>query len=280
MKNLNPYLRYINKTSYLPNKNFVIAYDCRFFFVLSGTGEFLTENDKFRLKENTLVYYPSGVPYFIKSDQDNPLNFVTVNFDFTRNLEEIKNTLRPVKLCDFEKEKERPTQLEIDEEIFRFVLLIKNAYFVREDLESLSGFFRKDEVYSFELCHSILRCIILKIVINSLKSEKKNGVIEDTISFIKNNYDKEINVKTIANSIGYHPYYLSSLFKKHLGKTLSEYLSKVRLDCSIEYLLHTDISIKEIAYKCGFINAEHFSSKFKKAYGVSPLNYRKNNSII
>ena len=55
MEKLNPFLRYIAITSHLPNKDFVVAYDCRFFFVLSGEGELITDGKRFPLKENTLA---------------------------------------------------------------------------------------------------------------------------------------------------------------------------------------------------------------------------------
>lgn len=280
MKNLNPYVRYINKTDYLPNKQFVIAYDCRFFFVVSGKGEFLTQNNRYELSENNLVYYPSGVPYFIKSDEKDPLVFMSVNFDFTRNLEEIKKTLRPVKLRDFDKSKERPTHLEIDNENFRSCFILENAFFIKDDLLSLTKIFRREDSRLHELCHALLRCVILKIHVQLSAPEKTNEVLDIAINFIEKNFDKEINGKIIAQKLGYHPYYLSSLFKKHLGKTLSEYLLEVRLKFGLDLLIHTNTSVKEIAFKCGFINPEHFSVRFKKTYGTSPLNYRKRNSIV
>ena len=118
MKKLDPYLRYIATASYWPNKEFVKAYDCRFFFVLSGKGELRTEIGNFLLTENTLAYYPSGISYFIYSDTLDPLSFVTVNFDFTRLYPERATTLRPVSVRDFSPELERPTYTEITEERF------------------------------------------------------------------------------------------------------------------------------------------------------------------
>ena len=85
MKNLEPYLRYIATTDYLPNKFFVKAYDCRFFFVLSGKGVFKTETESYPLSANMLVYYPSGTAYFLSSDPNDPMMFVTVNFDFSNS---------------------------------------------------------------------------------------------------------------------------------------------------------------------------------------------------
>ena len=84
----------------------------------------------------------------------------------------------------------------------------------------------------------------------------------------------------MADSVGYHPYYISALFKKYYNKTLSEYLLEKRLKHSQELLLYTDKSVLEIATCSGFISADHFSTRFKKTYGVSPLKWRKENNII
>lgn len=279
MKNLNPYLRYIANTSNLPNKDFVMAYDCRFFFVLSGNGKFITENGNYDLTENTLIYYPCGIKYNIKSSKTNPLNFITVNFDFTNTLCEISKTLSPVKPCDFNPLNMRSTHLEVSE-IFSKEFMIKNALVIKNDLLSLAEIFKQNKEYSFYLGHALLRCVILKIAIQLSTPKKLNPTVDNAIDYIENNYHKQLSGKIIAKSLGYHPYYISALFKKHLGKTLSHYLLETKLNHALEMLLHTNKSILEIAYSCGFQNANHFSCKFKLIYGTSPTTWRKNNTII
>ena len=59
MKNLNPYLRFVAKTSHLPNKEFVKAYDCRFLFILSGDGKFITKSSCYDLSENSFMRFSS-----------------------------------------------------------------------------------------------------------------------------------------------------------------------------------------------------------------------------
>ena len=160
MKNLDPYLRYINITNNLPNKSFVKAYDCRFFFVLSGKGELLTETGKFPLSENTLAYYPPGISYFLSSSSDDPLSFVTVNFDFTRSYPHHATTLRPVKPQEFCSKNNRPTQNEISEKLFCSVFNIEHSFLLRNDFVSLFEISQKNEPYREELCSAFLKCII------------------------------------------------------------------------------------------------------------------------
>ena len=139
MNKLNPYLRYIAVSNYLPNKDFVKAYDCRFLFVLSGKGELCTYTETFPLRENTLAYYPSGLPYLLSSSKEEPMEFVSVNFDFTQSYPERRATLRPVKLSDFSPSIQRSTQNEVSEERFQNAFIIEHAFFLRDDLTSLSN---------------------------------------------------------------------------------------------------------------------------------------------
>lgn len=280
MTRLEPYLRYIAISNYLPNKDFVKAYDCRFFFVLSGKGELRTDTEVFALSENTLAYYPSGTPYLLVSDSENPLLFVSVNFDFTDTYPERKTTLRPVKLCDFSPELERPTQREISDRLFLSPFTVEHAFFLRDDLTTLSSLFGKNETYTKEMCSALLKYIILKTS-NHLKRETtENTVIEKVSAFIEQRYAQKLDNSTVAAHFGYHAYYLSSLFKLHTGKTLHRYITETRLRFSCDMLLNADMPISEIAVKCGFQNANHFSVRFKNQYKESPTRWRELNSII
>ena len=63
----------------------------------------------------------------------------------------------------------------------------------------------------------------------------------------------------------------------HLGNI---YVTETHLSSRCDMLLHTDMSISEIAAKCGFQNVNHFSVKFKNQYNESPTVWRRLNSVI
>ncbi len=63
-------------------------------------------------------------------------------------------------------------------------------------------------------------------------------------------------------------------FKSIYQTTPSNYIQQKRLEKSKELLTVSDLSIGNIAYKCGFKAISHFSKKFKENYGISPSNYR------
>ena len=65
-------------------------------------------------------------------------------------------------------------------------------------------------------------------------------------------------------------------FKKHSGRTLSEFLNHLRLQAACRELLENDRSVLEIALRCGFTQVSFFNRLFRRVMKVSPTDYRKN----
>ena len=90
------------------------------------------------------------------------------------------------------------------------------------------------------------------------------------IEYINNNFRSKVSLDTIAEICCVTPEYMSKVFKKETGFTFSEYLTYTRLKNAETLLKSSNLSITEIAYKCGFTDSNYFSVVFKKIYGVSP----------
>lgn len=113
-----------------------------------------------------------------------------------------------------------------------------------------------------------------------LLGEKKSSRLSDfyvkeAISYIEQNYHKNITVEEIAHSLGIDRSYFGKLFKKNMGKSPQQFLINYRMVKAAELLKTTQLSIGEIAQGVGYENQLHFSRAFKSAYGVSPREWRK-----
>lgn len=84
-----------------------------------------------------------------------------------------------------------------------------------------------------------------------------------------------ITVSSLAEYLGIDRSYLTFLFKKHLGVTPKEYITKLKMDQACRYLMDTEYSISQIANALGYEDLFVFSRAFKKIKGVSPSVYRK-----
>lgn len=96
------------------------------------------------------------------------------------------------------------------------------------------------------------------------------------IRYLDEHYKEKITVDELAKIANLSRSYFSCIFKDTTGKTLIEYITSLRLKHAAEMLCNSNWSISEICYESGFDSINHFNRVFKKEYGCSPLQYRKN----
>lgn len=98
--------------------------------------------------------------------------------------------------------------------------------------------------------------------------------------YIENNFSKKISLKEIAALIYMSESNFCKFFKKSTGITLSDYLNELRINEVCKLLLHSDDTIKNIAYTCGFESLSYFNRVFVKKKSITPSVYIKQNSKI
>jgi len=99
--------------------------------------------------------------------------------------------------------------------------------------------------------------------------------VRDVIAYINNNLCEELNLKKLASVSNLNPNYLSSVFRKETGECLSDYIMHKRIEDAKSLLCHTTNSISEIANYYQFSSQSHFTQRFSKITGMTPLQYRK-----
>lgn len=106
---------------------------------------------------------------------------------------------------------------------------------------------------------------------------EKNGIIGRIAEITEQDFgDPDLTLSKIAESLCYHPKYLSHLFKEKMSMSYSEYLRSVRLKYAVTLFDHGIDSIKNVALLSGFSDPLYFSKVFKDTVGVSPTVYVKN----
>lgn len=100
--------------------------------------------------------------------------------------------------------------------------------------------------------------------------------IVDLIEWLQLNYDTTLCVADIARKFGYHPAYLTSIFKRFTGYTLTEYLNRQRIHIAKNYLVSMPgLSITEISGQIGISDEKYFMRLFKRYEGVTATAFRK-----
>lgn len=98
---------------------------------------------------------------------------------------------------------------------------------------------------------------------------------ERMVHFIDEHFRDRLELATIADVGGYTESYTSQLFKRQLGITFLEYVSRMRLREAAIRLVNTDDMVIHIASYCGFPDVKAFNSAFKKHFKLTPSAYRE-----
>lgn len=103
-----------------------------------------------------------------------------------------------------------------------------------------------------------------------------NRRIEMAFQYMRNNYDKGINLEDLARQMSMTEASCSRFIKKRTGLTFIESLNNIRLGHASRLLIDTTMNIAEISFKCGFNNLSYFNRVFKKKYSSTPRQFRDN----
>lgn len=147
------------------------------------------------------------------------------------------------------------------------------------DIDSLIELLLKEYLdkkqYSRVIIESLLTLIFSFILrYYTEKSQNTSSAITEITDYIYMNY-QTVTMDSLAAQFSYHPKYLSSLVHKHTGQTFRELIVSIKLQNAINYLLYADFNIERIVDLIGYKDKSSFYSLFKKKYGMSPSEFRK-----
>lgn len=131
----------------------------------------------------------------------------------------------------------------------------------------------------------LLRTFLLSIVHNvteffaQMHQQKNSEIIQQILQLIESSYCTDISVAYISEKVYLTPNYISLLFKKETGRTITEYITDIRIEKAKDLLTTTDLRVMEVAEKVGYSNQYYFSSVFKKKTGLQPKQFQKSQAL-
>ena len=103
-----------------------------------------------------------------------------------------------------------------------------------------------------------------------------NQTIIRIISYIQSHYgDADMGLEEIAENVYLSQNYLSGLFRKKMGKTITQYIVDVRMDKARQLLRDRALKLYDVAEQVGYKDANYFTKIFKKSVGITPSEYRE-----
>lgn len=139
------------------------------------------------------------------------------------------------------------------------------------------GGFRAGLQCSYALSTLLLELSNETLIKNRLfaANEHLSPRIADLLAWLQLNYDSSLSVEELAARFGYHPAYMTSLFKKATGYTIVEYINQKRIQAAKNLLLTPPrLTIREISEMVGFPDEKYFMKLFKRYEGITPTGYR------
>lgn len=100
-------------------------------------------------------------------------------------------------------------------------------------------------------------------------------LIQKVMARIHSDLADDLSLRTLAKAFHINASYLSALFRKETGTTLTHYVNHSRMEYAASLLQATDLPVKQIAQCCGIHDVNYFTKTFKKYQGKAPKEYRK-----
>ncbi len=146
-------------------------------------------------------------------------------------------------------------------------------------IDSVSSDFalRIEAMQNINECEDLLKYMVKKYcrLVNKHSQRNYTLLIQKVITQIESDISSDLSLNNLAKIFQVNPSYLSSLFKKETGSTLTDYVNKMRVERAKELLISTNIQIQNIAQRCGMLDVNYFTKTFKKYTDLTPKKYRE-----
>ena len=145
-------------------------------------------------------------------------------------------------------------------------------YYIRK----LDGAVSEDDV---EIIHGHMVLDFTKSMKDIQQKKALSRPISLSVDYIYSHLSERIRIKELAEHAGVSASFLSRQFSKELGISVSDYIREKKIKMSMDMLLHSNMSILDIAHRLSFSSQSHFIQAFKSVVGVTPKKYRDENGL-
>lgn len=233
------------------------------FFIVSGKGQFLIQDQVFPVDVNNLVIINPNVPHTEASLNAQPLEYIVLGID-------------GIELATKENSNGE------------FCIL---DHFESVDISScLRNILREMELKNtgyMDVCQAYMEILIIRLMRNTdLAVQTQPQVISGNSQcaavrrYIDLHFKEPLTLEQLSEEAHINKYYLSHAFKREYGVSPINYMISRRIDESKYLLAETDLSMSQIAQLLGFSSLSYFSQVFRKIHGSSPMEFRQSSKHV
>ena len=227
-------------------------------YCVDGKGWFTVNNKTLKIEKDQFIILEKNIPHEYGADKQMPWTLYWLHFTGEKAsiFSSIFNQILDIAPEEGHRIQER---ISIFEEIYQNLELgysQDNLEYVSMCLWHLLASFRF--VQQFRVVNNV----------------KQVNLIQQTILYMKENLNKNLKLEKFADYVHYSVSHFSLMFEKSTSYGPMEYYAQLKVQRACQYLDHTDLSIKSIAYELGFSDPSYFSKVFKKHTSLSPQQYK------
>lgn len=237
---------YYCNSSYVVNRQSYNSY--LMLYVRSGSAYYITEGHRHEVRADSFALIDCYLPHIYGTSEDSELYWVHFEGSAARELTEIISASGTV-----------PRHLDRSR---RAIMEIS------EKSESHGGRLEEAEM------HRLITNLLMEFLITAELRSGSIDAIEEVRNYILDNPEKDLSLEQLAQRARLSPYHFLRQFRSVVGMTPHEYLIACRLNIAKFYLVTSSVSVKEIAFSCGFSCVSNFCTCFKQKIGMTPSEYR------
>lgn len=228
-------------------------------YCIDGKGELKINKKKLCISGGSFFVIPVNIPHTYKADENDPWTIYWIHFKGTQS-NAIANLL--IKQLNG-----NLGWLPFNEDRIR---LFKDIYAHLE-----KGYSMDNLTYANMCLWHYLNSFIFSSKFDVTKKAEQFNAVEQSIAFMQKSIEKFLTLEDIAQSVHLSPSHFSFLFKKETGFPPIEYFSHLKIQKACQFLLFTDLKIKQVGSALGIEDPYYFSRMFTKVMGIPPKEYKE-----
>ena len=233
-------------------------------YVTKGSAECIVNGEDLTLEEGGFILLNSEDVHLVRPVGESNCSLLSMIF----SLEYIKMFRNSVDGILFDLESDKDVKVKINSLLGEIAKSFEN----KSSYNSLLQIAYVNHIYYLMLEH----CVCYKRLPASSGLPKRDfSYAKTAISYINENYTREITLDEISMIVNLSPSYFSKYFKKVTQISYSEYLANLRLEKAIQDMLENNTSVSAAALRNGFANVKSFITQCKKVYKCTPAQYKK-----
>ena len=236
-------------------------------YVKKGSCRILLEEESVSFQERDLMLIPSHVSHKFEAGKK---GCTLMQLEFLPDIFWQVNSLQP--LSAEQEDTSFASPLRSLSEQKRLLKIEDDLRIVQEIRSIINELQQQEEGYEYLVVLSYVELMVLiyRYVSHHAFPPDMNSILQEAVMYLRQHYSADVAMADVAAHTRVSERYLRKLFAREFHLSPLGYLQRIRIDKAVELLKNTELSVKEVAYLCGYHSPQYFAHVFKQYSGIRP----------